>query len=123
MTQEISPGGLNLKLSNPNGLENVFGTPFSDSIFGNQRNNVLIGSGSQDILNGADGDDTLQGGATTVVFLDFDSAFDPGEHIYTDLERNEIRTRLEVDSFLFLSKWNSRYFLCSLRRPVRPIDI
>ncbi len=53
-------------------VEDVYGTPYFDSLFGDAENNTLLGEAGNDALhgragddtlNGADGDDTLNGGA------------------------------------------------------------
>src|SRR5205814_5257573 len=56
------------------------------------------GAGGRDYLDGRGGNDTVQGGATQVVFLDFDSAFSPdeGDYPYTPAERDAIQARLEA---------------------------
>src|SRR5581483_9791470 len=46
---------------------------------------------------GGAGDDTIQGSYLQLVYLDFDSASGPNEHVYTVAERDLIQARLEQD--------------------------
>jgi len=93
--------GLNLTLSGDLELENAFGTDLADTIVGNSLANKLLGFGGSDHLSGLDGDDILQAGSGRRVFLDFESAFEEGEHFYTQEERDAIHARMEQDYALF----------------------
>ena len=93
--QVLSSGNLTLTLSDGLGIENVIGGPFADHIAGNARNNQLFGAGGADVLDGRDGDDLVQGGITQTVFLNFDTATEANEHVYTTSERDQIQQRLE----------------------------
>src|SRR5262249_12324866 len=77
--QQVSPG-LAVRLSSDTAVANVLGTPFPDHIVGNALNNELLGASLPDdrVTNPAPWN-----GRTQVVFLDFDSKTDPGEHVYT----------------------------------------
>ncbi len=44
------------------GIEDVWGTPFDDTLIGDAGGNTLIGAGGNDHLAGGDGDDVLAGG-------------------------------------------------------------
>ena len=95
--QEVSPGHLSLKLSSDVGLENVIGTAFADVMYGNEQDNYLMGAGGRDLLEGRGGNDVLLAGWTRWVYLDFDSATNAGEHIYTAAERDAIQQAMEQD--------------------------
>ena len=43
------------------------------------------------------GNDLLEGGLTRVVYLDFDTYELPGQHFYTQAERDEIQAQIEAD--------------------------
>jgi Ca2+-binding RTX toxin-like protein len=53
---------LTLRLTSATGIENVFGSYYSDTIRGNSRNNIMWGVYGNDSLFGFDGDDDLYGG-------------------------------------------------------------
>src|SRR5262249_37004614 len=95
--QVVSPGLLTLTLSSPSGVTDVLGSPFDDTIFGNAADNVLRGGAGQDLLVGFAGNDTLQGGFTQVVYLDFDSLTIPGQHVYTQDERDTIQAHMQAN--------------------------
>ena len=46
--QAVSPGLLNLTLTNPLSINKVVGTPYPDTILGNGRDDTLIGNGGAD---------------------------------------------------------------------------
>ncbi len=69
--QALSPGLLNLTLTNPLSIDKVVGTSFPDTIEGNGRNDTLIGNGGGDDLNGRGGAVLIEGDQTQVVYLDF----------------------------------------------------
>ncbi len=98
-SEQLVGGDLTLSISDPSGVEDVFGTAFADVISGNARPNKLIGSGGGDTLDGRGGDDVLQSDFTKLVYLDFDSAtdIDAEEHVYTPEERAAIQARMEAD--------------------------
>ncbi|MGE0761233.1 MAG: PKD domain-containing protein, partial [Pirellulaceae bacterium] len=78
-------------------FENVYGSSFDDKLYGSGERNILYGGGGIDYLDGGDAADTVQGSFPQLVFLDFDSATDRGEKVYTIEERNAIQARLEQD--------------------------
>jgi len=94
--QVVSPGNLTLTLAPPTAFDSVIGTRFSDTIVGNDRGDTLIGSGGNDRITSGSGADYIQTGITQVVYLNFDAGSQPGEHIYTQDERNAIQARLEA---------------------------
>ena len=59
--QAVSPGLLNLTLTNPLSIDKVVGTPYPDTILGNGRNDTLIGNGGDDYLNGRGGACLIEG--------------------------------------------------------------
>ena len=61
-TAALSNSSLVLFLSNNTAIENVRGTPFSDTIDGNTCHNALFGNDLDDSLYGVAGNDTLHGG-------------------------------------------------------------
>ncbi len=96
--QVVNPGNLTLTFSSSTGIENVVGSKFADFIFGNDRDNVLTGADFfDDRFGGAPG----WNGVTQVVFLDFDTFSDPGEHVYTQAQRDEIEALIELDFAFF----------------------
>jgi Ca2+-binding RTX toxin-like protein len=58
--QQLLLAGLNLVLFGV--FDQVWGTPFADSILGNDANNTFFGFGGDDTLGGGAGNDTLVGG-------------------------------------------------------------
>ena len=69
--QAVSPGLLNLTLTNPQSINKVVGTPYPDTILGNGRDDTLIGNGGADDLNARGGASLIEGDQTQVVYLDF----------------------------------------------------
>ena len=59
------------------GIENVTGSPHTDTLTGDNNANVLMGGGGADTLDGEGGNDTLDGGAGND---DLDGG--PGEDIF-----------------------------------------
>jgi Ca2+-binding RTX toxin-like protein len=86
--------GLTLTLTDPAGIENVIGTAGADTITGNARDNLLVGA---DQLDPPVGPAPAWNGVTQVVYLNFDTYTDPGEHAYTQAERDAIQARLVAD--------------------------
>ena len=92
-TQTVDSVGNQLTL---NGVfENARGSSYDDEIVGNDERNIIEGGGGRDNLDGGGGDDTIQGGFPQVVYLDFDTATNPGEFQYDIPLRNEIQKNLE----------------------------
>ena len=69
--QAVSPGLLNLTLTNTLGIDKVVGTAYPDTILGNGRNDTLIGNGGDDYLNAEGGAGLIEGDESQVVYLDF----------------------------------------------------
>jgi Ca2+-binding RTX toxin-like protein len=55
-------GVLSVAFNRGDGVENVFGTPYADTISGNARANLLVGGAGNDTINGLEAEDTLEGG-------------------------------------------------------------
>ncbi len=95
--QTVATGFVELNLVQPQSIEHVTGTVFSDKLLGNDRDNKLVGGGGLDFVSGGGGDDYLTATRTKYVYLDFDSATDGVEHVYTTAERDGIEARIEQD--------------------------
>ncbi|MFO0908083.1 MAG: calcium-binding protein [Isosphaeraceae bacterium] len=95
--QNVSPGLLRLRLSDPLAIHNLAGTPFDDTLIGNANDNILTGNGGRNWLSGGDGADVIQGGVTQVVYLDFDRFATPGLHVYSQDERDAIQQQMQLD--------------------------
>lgn len=94
IARSVAPG---LVMTIAGDIENVIGSDFNDTLTGNALDNHLIGAGGQDLLQGGSGDDRIEAGRRRTVFLDFDSASEVGEHVYTVAERAAILERIEAD--------------------------
>jgi beta-glucanase (GH16 family)/Ca2+-binding RTX toxin-like protein len=75
-----------------NGVQNLIGSAFNDTLTGDAHANLLIGGGSSDTLKGGDGDDVLAGGAgddrlVGGAGLDTASYFDAPGGVTVDLRR------------------------------------
>ncbi|MBI3465607.1 MAG: hypothetical protein HY000_21520 [Planctomycetes bacterium] len=93
--QVVNAGNLKLKLLNATAIEDVVGSPFSDTILGTSRANRLLGADelAHSMSTPGPGSPTVQ-----VVFLDLDSETNPVlEHVYTLAERNAIQAALAAD--------------------------
>ena len=88
---------LTLSLSDAMGISNVLGSPYDDTIIGNARDNTILGTGGDDLIAGLGGNDVIEGGITRTIFLDFDTDTTPGDHVYTQDERNAIQAQLTAD--------------------------
>jgi Matrixin/PKD domain/Right handed beta helix region/Periplasmic copper-binding protein (NosD) len=97
--QVLSTNALTLNFSDPNGVENVVGTPLADTVYGNDRPNLLTGAALADdrmLAPSATPPQAYQAiDRTQWVLLDFDSQTESGEHIYTTDERAAIQARIE----------------------------
>ncbi|MCA9262764.1 MAG: hypothetical protein KDA60_02905 [Planctomycetales bacterium] len=87
--------GLVLRLMNSNGLENVEGTPYNDTIRGNGRPNRIDAGYGSDTLEGRGGDDRLDGsrGRDFYVFGDDATGDDEVFDYYLDGARNRLDFR------------------------------
>jgi Bacterial Ig-like domain (group 3)/PKD domain/Bacterial pre-peptidase C-terminal domain/RTX calcium-binding nonapeptide repeat (4 copies) len=97
-TPQLEPGGLALLLTDANGVENVSGTSFGDTVWGNDRPNILKGSGIPDtrLISGPylTASSYQAGSQTQWVLLDFDTFTTDGEHVYNQTERDAIQARV-----------------------------
>jgi Ca2+-binding RTX toxin-like protein len=98
--QTVTSGALWMTLADGNGVENVVGTRYGDTIRGNDRDNQILGA---DPLDDRVNQAAAPGwnGVTQWVYLDFDSQTDPGEHVYTNGtngpdERGAIQARIQA---------------------------
>ncbi len=99
--------GLRLRLMNSDGIENVIGTEYADTIRGNGRDNRLEAGWGDDTLEGRGGDDHLDGsrGRDIYVFGDDSRGDDEVFDYYLDGARNRLDFRdhrwgitLDIDS-------------------------
>ncbi len=97
MPATLNNGPLTLTLDDPLAIDDVLGSSYGDTLIGNANDNTLIGGGGDDLIAGLGGNDVLEGGITRTVFLDFNTDELPGQHLYTQTERDEIQAQLEAD--------------------------
>ena len=88
--QAVSPGVLDLTMTNPMSINQVIGTSYPDTILGNGRGDTLIGGGGSDYLNARGGAALIEGYETEVVYLDFHQ----GDVDYPQSARDAIEARL-----------------------------
>ncbi|MCA9061786.1 MAG: pre-peptidase C-terminal domain-containing protein, partial [Planctomycetaceae bacterium] len=79
----------------------MIGTSFSDVINGNASSNKLVGGGGSDTLDARDGGDLIEASQVKTLYLDFDSATDGSDHVYSQAERLAIQKRIADDYALF----------------------
>ncbi len=97
MPATLDDGSLTLTLADPLGIDSVLGSSYDDTIIGNANDNTLIGGGGDDAIAGMGGNNLIEGSVTRTVYLDFTTYQLPGQHIYTQTERDEIQTQVEAD--------------------------
>ena len=97
MPASLFDGPLTLTLTNPLAVDSVLGSSYDDTLIGNANDNTLKGGGGDDLIAGLGGNDVLEGSDTRTVFLDFGTFELPGQHFYTQTERDEIQAQLEAD--------------------------
>ena len=101
MPATLNDGALTLTLAYPLGIDNVLGSSYDDTIIGNANDNTLIGGGGDDVIAGLGGNDLLEGAVTRTVYLDFDTYELPGQHFYTQAERDAIQAQITADYSAF----------------------
>ncbi len=101
MPATLNGGALTLTLADPFAIDTVLGSRYDDTIIGNTNNNTLIGGGGDDVIVGVGGNNLLEGAVTRTVYLDFNTYELPGQHIYTQAERDEIQAQLTADYSAF----------------------
>ena len=101
MPATLGDGALNLTLADPTAIDNVLGSSYDDTIIGNANDNTLLGGGGQDLIAGLGGDDVIEGAVTRTIYLDFDTYELPGQHFYTDDEREAIQKQITTDFSAF----------------------
>ena len=79
----------------------MLGSSYNDTIIGNANDNTLIGGGGDDLIAGLGGNDLLEGAVTRTVYLDFDTYELPGQHFYTQAERDAIQAQITADYSAF----------------------
>ncbi len=57
----------------------------------------MIGGGGDDLLVGLGGNNLIEGSVTRTVYLDFNTYELPGQHFYTQAERNAIQAQITAD--------------------------
>ncbi|MBX3415655.1 MAG: S8 family serine peptidase [Pirellulales bacterium] len=61
-TVAVSQSGLTITLDDPETIEAIYGTPYSDSITGNDAQNLIIAGDGDDTITAGDGDDVIFAG-------------------------------------------------------------
>jgi hypothetical protein len=96
--QHVAGGTISVS---PRAVAAVVGTSFGDVLAGNPASGAtavsLYGGGRDSIVAGS-GNDYLQAGVPQVVLLDFDTytPLSPGNHVYTQAERDGVQQRLQA---------------------------
>ena len=101
MPATLSDGALALTLADPLAIDTVLGSSYNDSIIGNTNDNTLIGGGGDDLLVGLGGNNLIEGSVTRTIYLDFNTYELPGQHFYTQAERNAIQAQITADYSAF----------------------
>ena len=101
MPATLNDGALTLTLADPLAIDNVLGSSYDDTIIGNANDNTLIGGGGDDLIAGLGGNDLIEGAVTRTVYLDFDTYELPGQHFYTQAERDAIQAQITADYSAF----------------------
>ena len=101
MPATLSDGALTLTLANPLEIDTVLGSSYNDTLIGNTNDNTLIGGGGDDLIVGLGGNDLIEGAVTRTIYLDFDTYELPGQHIYTQAERDAIQAQITADYSAF----------------------
>ncbi len=101
MPATLGDGALTLTLADPLAIDSVLGSSYDDTIIGNINNNTLIGGGGQDVLVGVGGNNLIEGAVTRTIYLDFDTYELPGQHFYTQAERDAIQAQITADYSAF----------------------
>ena len=101
MPATLNDGALTLTLADPLAIDTVLGSSYDDTIIGNINDNTLIGGGGDDVIVGVGGNNLLEGAVTRTVYLDFDTYELPGQHFYTQAERDEIQAQITADYSAF----------------------
>ena len=90
-----------LTLADPLAIDTVLGSSYNDTIIGNTNDNTLIGGGGDDVIVGLGGNNLIEGAVTRTVYLDFDTYELPGQHFYTQAERDAIQAQITADYSAF----------------------
>ena len=97
MPATLNDGALTLTLADPLGIDTVLGSSYNDTIIGNINDNTLIGGGGDDLLVGVGGNNLIEGSVTRTIYLDFTTYELPGQHFYTQAERDAIQAQIASD--------------------------
>ena len=101
MPATLNDGALTLTLADPLAIDTVLGSSYNDTIIGNTNDNTLIGGGGDDVIVGVGGNNLIEGAVTRTVYLDFDTYELPGQHFYTQAERDAIQAQITADYSAF----------------------
>ncbi|MFI5455769.1 MAG: Ig-like domain repeat protein, partial [Isosphaerales bacterium] len=101
MPATLNAGALFLTLADPLGIDTVLGSSYNDTIFGNINDNTLIGGGGDDVIAGVGGNNLIEGAVTRTIYLDFATYELPGQHFYTQAERDAIQAQITADYSAF----------------------
>ena len=101
MPATLGDGSLTLTLADPLEIDTVLGSSYNDTLIGNTNDNTLIGGGGDDEIVGLAGNNLIEGSLTRTVYLDFDTFELPGQHFYTQPERDAIQAQITADYSAF----------------------
>ncbi len=101
MPATLGDGALTLTLADPLEIDTVLGSSYNDTLVGNTNDNTLIGGGGDDLIIGLGGNDLIEGSVTRTIYLDFNTYELPGQHFYTQAERNAIQAQITADYSAF----------------------
>ncbi len=101
MPATMGDGALTLTLADPLAIDSVLGSSYDDTIIGNTSDDTLIGGGGDNVLAGVGGNNLIEGTVTRTVYLDFDTYELPGQHDYTQAERDAIQAQITADYSAF----------------------
>ncbi len=101
MPATLNDGSLTLTLADPLAFDTVLGSGYNDTIIGNINDNTLTGGGGDDAIVGVGGNNLIEGAVTRTVYLDFDTYELPGQHFYTQAERDAIQAQINADYSAF----------------------
>ncbi len=101
MPATLNDGALSLTLADPDEIDTVLGSSYNDTLIGNTNDNTLIGGGGNDTIVGLAGNNLIEGAVTRTVYLDFNTYELPGQHFYTQGERNAIQAQITSDYSAF----------------------
>ena len=101
MPATLNNGALTLTLADPAEIDTVLGSSYNDTLIGNTNDNTLIGGGGDDVIVGLAGNNLIEGAVTRTIYLDFNTYELPGQHFYTQAERDAIQAQITADYSAF----------------------